>query len=66
MDVVGMQHHRPFQGDQRKRAHQPMGKGVGSHQHPVYDGGVCLHRVTRGVSVCISQQRADDFLLKSQ
>lgn len=61
-----MQHHRPFQGDQRKRTHQPMGEGVGGHQHPVYDGGVRLHRVAWRKSACISQREADGFLLKSQ
>ena len=66
MDVVGMQHHRPFQGDQRKRAHQPMGKGVGGHQHPVYDGSVRLHRLNRGVDGCLSQREASGFSLKSQ
>lgn len=48
------------------RAHQPMGEGVGSHQHPVYDGGVRLHRVARRTSTCISQREAGGFLLKSQ
>ena len=66
MDVVDLQHHRPFQGDQRKRAYQPMGEGVGGHQHPVYDGGVRLHRTNRGVDVCLSQREASGFSLKSQ
>ena len=43
-----------------------MGKGVGGHQHPVYDGGVRLHRLNRGVDVCLSQREASGISLKSQ
>ena len=43
-----------------------MGKGVGGHQHPVYDGGVRLHRLNRGVDDCLSQREASGFSLKSQ
>lgn len=48
------------------RMHQSMGEGVGGHQHPIYDGGVRLHRIARGTAVSISQREADGFLLKSQ
>lgn len=35
------------------RAYQSMGKGVGGHQHRLYDGSVRLHRVARGKGACI-------------
>lgn len=42
------------------------GKVFGGHQHPVYDGSVRLHRINRGVDVCLSQREAGGFSLKSQ